>query len=375
MLTRLSIRNFKMLKDTGEIPLDSAVVFIGPNNTGKTTALQALSLWHIGLVKWLEKKGGKTSVRTRTAVPINRKDVFAIPTPSARYLWNDLSLRTSGNDGNAKKKQATHITVDILVEGLTNDIPWTCGLEFDYSNEEVLYCRPMRSIKTNSIIDTQDILKQIRIAYLPPMSGLVSQEPRLLPAAVTYRIGEGRTAEVLRNLCYQILYPETTVSLRNGNPREVWNYVVTTIDSFFLVKLQEPVLNERGEVELSYSDRNEKVLDISSSGRGLQQVLLLIVYLLNNPKSVLLLDEPDAHLEILRQRQIYNFLIDLARRFGSQIIAASHSEVVLTEAAEKDSVIAFLGKKPRRVNDKGTQLMKSLKTIGFDNYYQATTIP
>lgn len=89
-----------------------------------------------------------------------------------------------------------------------------------------------------------------------------------------------------------------------------------------------------------------------------------------NPHSVLLLDEPDAHLEILRQRQIYQLLTDTARCQGSQIIAASHSEVILNEAASRDIVVAFLGK-PHRIDDRGSQLSKSLKEIGFEQYYQA----
>lgn len=111
-------------------------------------------------------------------------------------------------------------------------------------------------------------------------------------------------------------------------------------------------------------------LDLSSSGRGLQQTLLLLAYLYTNPGAVLLLDEPDAHLEILRQRQIYNLLVDVATKQNSQIIAASHSEVVLEEAAEKGTVIAFVGK-PHRLNDRGSQLLKSLQSIGWDQYYQA----
>jgi hypothetical protein len=91
----------------------------------------------------------------------------------------------------------------------------------------------------------------------------------------------------------------------------------------------------------------------------------------SNPGSILLLDEPDAHLEILRQRQIYTLLTDVARKNNNQIIAASHSEVLLNEAAEKDVVIAFLGKKPHRINDRGAQLLKSLKEIGFEDYYLA----
>jgi hypothetical protein len=82
------------------------------------------------------------------------------------------------------------------------------------------------------------------------------------------------------------------------------------------------------------------------------------------------LDEPDAHLEILRQRQIYQLLTEWAREQDSQIIAASHSEVILNEAADRDVVVAFLGR-PHRIDDRGSQVLKSLKEIGFDQYYQA----
>jgi hypothetical protein len=52
------------------------------------------------------------------------------------------------------------------------------------------------------------------------------------------------------------------------------------------------------------------------------------------------------------------------------LIAASHSEIILNEAADRDIVVAFLGK-PHRIDDRGAQLAKSLKEIGFDQYYQA----
>jgi hypothetical protein len=85
---------------------------------------------------------------------------------------------------------------------------------------------------------------------------------------------------------------------------------------------------------------------------------------------VLLVDEPDAHLEILRQRQIYQMINEVARRQNGQIIAASHSEIVLNEAAGKDTVVAFLGK-PHVINNKTAQVIKSLNNIGFENYYLA----
>ena len=67
---------------------------------------------------------------------------------------------------------------------------------------------------------------------------------------------------------------------------------------------------------MSYQERSGIELDLASSGRGLQQVLLLLAHLYTHPGSVLLLDEPDAHLEILRQRQIYQVLTETADRLG-----------------------------------------------------------
>jgi predicted ATPase len=58
MLTKLSIKNFKRFENV-EIELGDPVVFIGPNNSGKTTALQALALWEVGVKRWIEKRKGQ----------------------------------------------------------------------------------------------------------------------------------------------------------------------------------------------------------------------------------------------------------------------------------------------------------------------------
>jgi hypothetical protein len=194
------------------------------------------------------------------------------------------------------------------------------------------------------------------------MSGLTATETRLDVGAINVRLGEGRTAEVLRNLCHRILEGE------NGKQR--WKSLAERVRHFFGVELEEPrYIAERGEITLAYKDRGIR-LDVSSSGRGLQQTLMLLAHMMVNPKSVLLMDEPDAHLEILRQRQIYQLLTETASEHGNQIIAASHSEVILNEAADRDMVVAFVGK-PHRIDDRGSQVLKSLKEIGYDQYFQA----
>ena len=90
MLTRLVIRNFKRFEDV-EIPLSSPVVFIGPNNSGKTTALQAFALWELGLRRWKEKRGAGAPEK-RPGVNINRRDLF-VPGDDAKQLWRKLHVR------------------------------------------------------------------------------------------------------------------------------------------------------------------------------------------------------------------------------------------------------------------------------------------
>lgn len=352
MLTKLICRNFKNFGKV-EIELGNPVVFIGPNNSGKTAALQALALWEIGLKRWNENRKGKANPEKRPGVAINRRDLISVPVPSARLLWRNLQVRDPQN-----------VRIDIITEGITNNKEWKCGFEFDYANQEAFYCRPLRIAGTGENgIKRMSIPQEagnLSVAFLPPMSGLVSNETRLDEGAINVRIGEGRTAEVLRNLCYQV-----------SQDTQKWEDLCEKVDSLFGVRLDKPeYIPERGEIAMSYTDEFGISLDLSSSGRGLQQTLLLLAYIAAHPGSVLLLDEPDAHLEILRQRQIYQVLTELAREHNSQIIAASHSEVILNEAADRDVVIAFLGK-PHRIDGRGSQLLKSLRTIGFEQYSQA----
>ncbi len=352
MLTKLICRNFKNFGEV-EIELGNPVVFIGPNNSGKTTALQALALWEIGLKRWNENRKGKTNPEKRPGVVINRRDLISVPAPDTRLLWRNLRVRDPKN-----------VRIDIIVEGITADKEWKCGLEFDYANQESFYCRPLRTSEEDGKVSNRmpipDEVEDLSVALLPPMSGLTSNELRLESGAINVRIGEGRTAEVLRNLCYQV-----------SENAQKWETLCEKIYSLFGVSLDEPkYIPERGEISMDYRDKFGISLDLSASGRGLQQTLLLLAYIAAHPGSVLLLDEPDAHLEILRQRQIYQVLTELAREHDSQIVAASHSEVILREAADRDVVIAFLGT-PHRIDDRGSHLLKSLRAIGFEQYYQA----
>ena len=356
MITRFTIRNFKRLQDA-TLELGNAAVFIGPNNSGKTTALQALALWDIGWRRWAEKRDG-SAASERTGVTINRRDLFAIPVPNAKLLWADMHTQDSTKrDGKPKTEK---VYINLTAEGDHAGVPWRCSLDFYYANEESFYCR---------LIDADDGkipegARQHSVVFLPPMSGLAEREYRKEQGEISVLIGEGQTAQVLRNLCWQ---------LHSRTDATAWKMLTDHIAAQFHIRLNAPTyIKERSELSLTYLERNDVELDLSSSGRGCQQVVLLLSFLLANPGSVLLLDEPDAHLEILRQRDVYNLITEVAAANGSQIVAASHSEVVLQEAAERDVVMAFVGK-PHRIDtrSRASQVKKALESIRIADYYLA----
>ena len=359
MLTRLAIRNFKRLGKV-EVELGNPVVFIGPNNSGKTSAMQALALWDIGVKRWNEKRAGRSAPEKCTGVTINRMDLFAVPHPNARHLWRDLRVRDLRRvDGRPRTR---NVRIDVVVEGVNEDMHWKCGFEFDYANEESFYCRPLRldDGKHPKRMPVPHQASAARIAFLPPMSGLAANETRLDQGAVNVLVGEGRTAEILRNLCFRVA---------DQNP-DRWKSLVERVRELFGVTLDEPrYVEERGEIAMGYRER-DIAFDLSSSGRGLQQTLLILAYMHANPGAVILLDEPDAHLEFLRQRQIYSLISDAASESGNQIIAASHSEVLMNEAAGRDLVIAFIGK-PHRIGAGRNGMSRAFPEIGLDQCLQA----
>jgi predicted ATPase len=345
MLTQLRIRNFKQFEDV-TIELGQTVVFIGANNSGKTTALQALMLWWVALQEWTDHhKTAQVISPTAKLAPlsINRLSLIAIPMPYARLLWRNLAIKKNEDE-----------PIDIRV---TDTIWGEQSYQFDYINEESINC-------SESHLNKSDFYQQKtpRFAFLTPMSGLVSVEPKVERGRLSVLIGEGRTAEVLRNLCYNV-YEQNTH----------WQALVDHMNNLFHVSILPPVyVVGRGEIRMSYQESNGIELDISSGGRGMLQMLLLLAFLYDNLATVLLLDEPDAHLEIIRQREVYELLTTITRRMGSQLMIATHSEVIMNEAGEQDTMVAFVGK-PHRIDTRGnkTQIKKALTEIRFDDYFQA----
>lgn len=100
----------------------------------------------------------------------------------------------------------------------------------------------------------------------------------------------------------------------------------------------------------SFKRFKEEVFELSDNvvlagpnNTGKTTLLTLFGFFYARPASILLLDEPDAYLHFILQKQVYNRLCGIARQQGCQLLIATHSEV-LVDASSPDRIISFLGK-------------------------------
>src|SRR5665213_3087784 len=230
MLTKLVLKNFKRFEEA-EIELGSPVVFIGPNDSGKTTALQAVALWDLGLKRWIEKRGVSVPGK-RPGVAINRRDFIAAPIPNANLLWRDLHTRDVQRING--KLNTANVRIEILAKGITNN-------------------KDSESLRMAVPPETESI----KVAFLPPMSGLSELEFAKQRAEISWLIGQGRTAEVLRNLCHLV----KTDPDSGGDTK--WLRLAEQMEKLFGIRIQPPLLApERAELTMSYLTKRGTKLDI-----------------------------------------------------------------------------------------------------------------
>ena len=371
MISKIRIVNFRQVQDE-EIELGQAVVLSGPNNGGKTTLLQAVSLFAIAVRVWAVERANKNSKASRrTGVAITLEELLNIPIAEFRELWKDLVVR-EGSTNEEGKPIARNVRIQIHAEGYTirqqasgasvESIPWKVGFEFDYARDSLIYAR-LTNDQSGNIYDFPEVLTSEQIGYLPSVSGLKPMEDKLERGSILRNIGNGNTSEVLRNLCY-LLYDQ--------EDKSKWMELVETIRSLFRVELNPPVYSSlTGLLKMDYSEGAKKNMDLSSLGSGTKQAILRFAYLLAFPNTVHLLDEPDAHLEVIRQSNVYDRISDIVKKNNSQLIVASHSESVLNRAFGKDQVISSVFGRFEQVNKK--QVVASvLREYGYEEYLLAS---
>ena len=338
MIRRVLIEGFKRF-DHVEFALPGHIVVAGPNNTGKTTLLQAIGAWSLALNRWKELNDFQRHGGAYTRAPIARQAFSPVPLRSFDLLWHN-------------RRYAGEIRISVRTD------EWQLTMKLEADSTEQIYVRP-------DPVDP-DIVRSVMLttSLVPPMTGLSVEEPVYTRPKLDQLLGQGRPGEMLRN-----------VLVGAHGAGETWERLQGSIRRLFGYELAPPDATGPNIIAEYQMTPGGPRFDVASAGSGFQQVLMLLAMLNTRPGSVLLLDEPDAHLHVILQDAIYGELRTTAARTGSQLIVATHSEVIIDSVDARE--LCVLLDRPRMLadNEERRTLIESLRVLSNDDIMLALQAP
>ena len=324
MIRLVTLKGFKRFGEEA-FTIPGHVVLAGPNNTGKTTLLQAVAAWELGLRKWRERNNFNSRRNGYSWQELERLNFSAVAVRSFELLWTN------------RQRERT-FEIGVQVDGLP-----MVTLEFRFHSAGSMEVRPKADV-LGAVL--QDARLSFQTTFIPAMSGLARFEARLADQeAIDSALAQGRPGEVLRNLLFIAHQDEAG-----------WRKLNATMERLFTCRLEVP--KSGAELVCEYrqglSDTAPR-FDVASAGSGFLQVLLLLTLLLTQSRHtgeshrVLLIDEPDAHLHLLLQRSIYSELRLLVAGSNAQLFVATHSEMIVNSVEARELYLMF--GKPRLVSE------------------------
>ena len=333
MITKVTTRYFKRFENQ-EFPIESLSLLAGPNNSGKSTLLQAIMVWNLAMQKWWEKKGpgSGSNAKDRPGAPVTRQEFTALPLPSMDQLWTDTHTSLRKDEG----KQGAPRPMVVTLHG--NDDAgntWRFGFELRYSGPEQIHVKPV----PDDLPHLETARRRVSVVYVPPFSGIGGNETRLDRPYQDMLIGQGKGGDILRNLLLEVAEAE------DGSK---WNTLESIVERVFHYRILKPAYAGTPFITCQYLKGTPPgkglggfaPLDISTTGSGFHQVILILAFMLARPSSMILLDEPDAHLHVLLQKELYDILRGLCHETKGQLVIATHSEVLI-ENTSPSQIVSF----------------------------------
>jgi len=356
MITKVTTQYFKRFEQQ-EFPLEPLTLLAGPNNCGKSTLLQAIMVWNLAMQRWIEKKGpgSGSKAKERAGAPITRQEFSALPLPSMDQLWTDTHTSLRKDEG----KQGAPRPMVIILEGQGGDgVVWKLGFEFRYSGPEQIHVKPVAA----HLNDLEKAQQEVSVIYVPPFSGIGVNETRYDRPYQDMLVGQGKGGDILRNLLLEVS------ERREGGD---WEKLESIIGEVFHYHLLRPVYGGAPYITCQYlkgipvgrSLGGFAPLDVSTTGSGFHQLLLILAFMFARPSSLILLDEPDAHLPVLLQKQLYDILRTLCHERKGQLVIATHSEVLIDTTSPRQIVSFYQKPHPLVSESDRDQVREALKRV------------
>jgi AAA15 family ATPase/GTPase len=302
-ITSIKYKNYKSFKQYS-VSLKDFNILVGPNNAGKSTVIGSLKILAEGIRKAKSKKPIHITAPGGFQVLGYEIDLKLVPVATENVFYNyDDSVPA------------------IIRFRLSNN----CHLQVFFPSRGVCF---MHYDSLDTIINSPKEFKEkvgVEIGFVPIL-GPVEHQERL------YQQEAARLALLTHRA--------------SRNFRNIWFHYSNDFDEFrYLVKSTWPGMDiEPPEVDYSSSNPiinmfcpEERIpREIFWAGFGFQVWCQMLTYIIKNRNSTLfLIDEPDIYLHSDLQRQ----LLSILKNLGPDIIIATHSTELISEAEINDILI------------------------------------
>lgn len=328
----LKIRDFKSVKNM-EVHLNRQFsILTGVNNSGKTTILEALSLWVECFEKLLNvaqrSVAGKYRKGDYILGPINNKyfnfdEINSVRCPDFEDIFRDRNVKQP-------------VTIEATVVNEEKNVEQTIGFSISNSTN-TRYAISLLDEKNFDYGLFNTVFSRLNNGgvssyFASPVASIEQREEFVTEPVLADAIRQRHSYQFIRNRIYKIYYSPVFRQFQDD-----LSFVLYGTASAARISLRsQSDINKDKRVVITYSISRETVeKDLALLGSGTLQVIEILLDLYHQSDerrdlNLILLDEPDSHIH----RDIQERLIQTLNRAASnnQVVITTHNESLIRSA-------------------------------------------
>ena len=332
MLDSLEIKNFRNLKELRITSLGRVNLFIGKNNTGKSTILEALAIYASKgefktIFELLEERGEYVSVEA-----IRQSEAGKNITD---YNMQALSTLFTDRVISFDKKYGISISqIDPSIHQEENSEHYVMMLRFVPFRTEVVDDGQGGRIRRRNFMLQDDALQEAQHDNLD--TGFMRMGGGFFSTTSLDKILNDNVAYTDNGRKDNFQFIKTNTIDRNINSKLFDSIALTDKEQYVVdaLKIIEPTTERIAFVGNTSQERvaviklanNPRILPLRSMGDGMNRILTIILAMVNADNGFLLIDEFENGLHYTTQEQLWKVIFSLAKQLNIQVFATTHSE-------------------------------------------------
>jgi AAA15 family ATPase/GTPase len=331
MINSLGVKNYRNLKDLQIKSLGRVNLITGKNNVGKSSLLEAISIFVSGqnvawLFKLLEHRGERQGINTNVInnTERNLKTFSALFHNREIDFFNEKNAIQIGLLENAESK--TQINSNAITLSFHKYKSRFGGLHYGFyqhknnPNEESIIINKEQGEKYQNSLETLEIQTQ--------------NSQMILPLEDSFNLHSYHKPQKKENIQFV-----NTQDFKNNSNATLWDEIILTPKEDHVIKalqIIEPKLERLTFIANPTSSGFERIpviklknkpeiLPLQSMGDGLNRILTMILNLVNAENGYFMIDEFENGLHYSVQEKLWKVVFSLAFELNIQVFATTHS--------------------------------------------------